>query len=220
MEILTRAALVLTLFVASAQADWTAKRSESAPPDALSPAIAAALPKTAIQVLQDDKPQIEIWLRDPVPLKRSTASLNSIAETTLVGAVSIHSNDFSDYKGNAIPSGVYTARFALQPQDGDHLGTADYGTFLALIPAKADQEVEGISKYTPMVKASGKITPSGHPAVISLRPVSRPAAALPAITEPAPDHRAVQLKLSGKPSDGDKVEIPFDLVFEGHGGAH
>ena len=44
--------------------------------------------------------------------------------------------------------------------------------FLALVPADTDKELNGLDKFKPVTKASGKLTPSGHPLIISLRPVS------------------------------------------------
>src|SRR4029077_5105042 len=113
-------------------------------------------------------------LREAVPLKSKPASANealgAIAETTLMGAVVVNDSSLRDYKDNEIPKGIYTARFALQPKDGDHLGTAEFDFFLVLIAAENDRDLGGIDKFRPMVKASGKSTSSGHPLVVSLRP--------------------------------------------------
>src|ERR1041385_4033464 len=106
--------------------------------------------------------------------------------------ISLAVNDASlrDYKDNEIPKGTYTARFGLQPKDGDHLGTAEFDFFLVLIAAENDRDLAGLDKFKPMVKASGKSTPSGHPLVVSLRPATADGT-LPRLTEPAPDHKAV-----------------------------
>src|SRR5690606_33804404 len=122
----------------------------------------------------------------------------------------------TDYKNNPVPEGVYTARFILQPQDGDHLGTALYSTFLALISAEADQALDSFDGYAPMVEASGRLTSTGHPVVISLWPPSSNGSA-PAITEPDPEHKAIRLNAPAKTPDGDPAELVFNLVFHGHG---
>jgi hypothetical protein len=178
------------------------------------------LQSKAIKVVSNDQTMLELWPRQELPLKSkpsSTDSLAAIPETTLVAVISIQRAGLQDYKGNDIPSGTYTARFGLQPQDGDHLGTADFSTFLVLIPAESDKELGGIDKFKPMVKASGKVTPSGHPAILSLRPAAA-AGALPQVTEPAPEHQAIRLKLQGKVAgSNDSADIVFDLVFQGKG---
>ena len=156
-------------------------------------------------------------MRRDVPLKSSTAKLNSLADTTLVGAIAVRAGGLTDYKNNDVPEGIFTARFLNQPQDGDHLGTAEFSSFLVLVDAKGDKELGGLNKFKSLTQASGKLTPSGHPLVISLRPVSGEPAKSATISEPASEHKAIRLTLHAKGPGGEKVELSFDLVFEGHG---
>ena len=218
MEILKRAVLALVLCLGSVRAaDFAVKTGETAVPKELGETIRAVLEPKTVQLAQDGKPLLEIWLRKEVPLKNAAAKLESLGEATLVGAVAVRGGGLTDYKNNEIPQGVYTARFLLQPQDGDHLGTAEFATFLVLIGADTDKELAGLDKYRPVTKASGKLTPSGHPMVLNLRPVAGAAGKTAEVTEPATEHKAVRLSLNGKGPGGEKVEVPFDLVFEGHG---
>src|SRR5262249_3515337 len=131
--------------------------------------------------------------------------------------LSIQADGFKDYKDNDIAKGSYTIRFALQPQDGDHLGTAEFNYFAVLLPADADRETNSFTKFTPMVKASGKLTSSGHPQVLSLRPPSATSSETPALSEPAPEHKAIRLKVPCKPAGGEKTDVSFELVYQGHG---
>jgi hypothetical protein len=201
-------------------ASFSVQTGESPVPTQVGNSIRGVLQSKAIKVVSNDQTMLELWPRQELPLKSkpsSTDSLAAIPETTLVAVISIQRAGLQDYKGNDIPSGTYTARFGLQPQDGDHLGTADFSTFLVLIPAESDKELGGIDKFKPMVKASGKVTPSGHPAILSLRPAAA-AGALPQVTEPAPEHQAIRLKLQGKVAgSNDSADIVFDLVFQGKG---
>src|SRR3954470_15398456 len=156
-------------------ASFNVQPGETPVPAQVGNSIRAVLQSKAIKLVSNDKPMLELWLRQELPLKSkpsSTDSLAAIPETTLVGVIAIQGTGLQDYKGNDIPAGTYTARFGLQPQDGDHLGTAEFSTFLVLIPADSDKELGGIDKFKPMVKASGKVTPSGHPAILSLRPAA------------------------------------------------
>jgi hypothetical protein len=211
-------ALLVLLAVWSARAaDFALKTAETPAPNELSESIRGALEPKTIQLTQDGKPLLEIWLRRDLPLKNAAAKLDSIGEATLVAAVAVRGPGLQDYKQNDIPEGVFTARFLLQPQDGDHLGTAEFNYFLALIAADADKDLNGLDKFRPVTKASGKLTPSGHPLIISLRPVSGDAARTPALTEPAAEHKAIRLSVSAKGPGGEKVELPFDFVYEGHG---
>jgi len=202
-------------------ADSTVKTSEKPIPKQVGDSIRAVLQPKATQLLSADKPILEAWFRQEIPLKSKPSSgseaLTAVPETALLGVVTIQDKGLQDYKGNDIPAGTYTARFGLQPQDGDHLGTAEFNTFLVLIPADSDKELGGIDKFRPMVKASGKVTPSGHPAILSLRPAPGEGA-IPRVTEPAPEHQAIRLKLPGKVSgSGEKADVIFDLVYQGKG---
>ncbi len=197
-------------------AEFAVKTAETPVPKELGESIRATLESKTIQLVQDGKPALEIWLRRDVPLKSAAAKLDSLTESTLLGAVAVRGG-LRDYKDNEIPQRIFTARYILQPQDGDHLGTAEFNYFIALIAADADKELTGLDKFRPVTKASGKLTPSGHPLILSLRPVKANAGKPPSLSEPAPEHKAIRLTLTGKSPAGEKIELPFDLVYEGHG---
>jgi hypothetical protein len=190
--------------------------SDKPPPKEIAESIRPTLDAKAYTLLVDQKPALDIWLRQEVPLKSPDEKepLASIGETTLVGAVSVQGS-VTDYKGNDVPKGTYTARFELQPQDGDHLGTAEFPYFVVLTPAEADKELKGLNTFKSLTKASGKATSSGHPVVLSLRPAAADAKT-PQLDEPAADHKAIRLKLNGKAEGGEKP-IVFDLVYQGKG---
>lgn len=214
------AALIASMQFAAA-ADLTAKLTDKEPPKEVGDSIKKVLQSKAVQLLDGEKPAFEFWFRTEIPLKSKAESpakaLQAIGETTLCGVVSVQ-KDARDYKDNEIAQGLYTARFANQPQDGDHLGTAEFTYFLVLIPVKEDTQINGISAYKPMVKASGKATPSGHPIVLSLRPAASANGEFPRLNEPAPDHKSVTLKLPAKAPDSDQpTTVIFDLVFQGKG---
>ncbi len=213
-------ALVLAAAAVASAADYTLQIGQKAPPKETGESIRAVLQPKAIQLMNGDKAALEIWLRQEIPLKSKPASpkeaLGAVGETTLMGVVAIQES-LQDYKGNDIPKGTYTARLGLQPQDGDHLGTAEFPYFLVLIPADSDKELGGIDKFRPMVKASGKAIASGHPAVLSLRPAD-PGGKIPRLDEPAPEHNAIRLEVPGA-AEGTKSPIVFDVVYRGKGHA-
>jgi len=214
------AAILLAPRIAIA-ADATLKVTDKPAPKEVSENIRAAVQPKAIQLLNGDKPVLEIWPRTELPLKSKPASvidnLSAIAETAMVGIFAVSEGGLRDYKDNEIPKGTYTARFGLQPQDGDHLGTAEFNYFLVLISAENDKELNGLNQFKPMVKASGKITSSGHPVVVSLRPAPSSESGAPKLTEPVSEHKAIRLKLPGNVSGGDKADVAFDLIYKGTG---
>src|SRR5204863_6501495 len=119
----------------------TLKVSDKEPPKELDGSIRTTLQSRAIQLLEGDKPAYEFWFRNEIPLPTKPASsekaLDAVKQATLLGAVSVP-KALRDYRDNELAAGIYTMRFVLQPQDGNHLGTAEFAYFVALIPAKLD----------------------------------------------------------------------------------
>ena len=199
--------------------DFSVKVADKEPAGQIGESIRKTLQSKAVQLLNGDTPGFEFWFESEVALKSKPGSvekaLGCIQETTLLGAVSV-GNGQRDYKDNEIAPGVYTMRFGLQPQDGDHLGSAEYPYFVVLIPAKNDTQLDGLTTFKAMAKASGKDTASGHPVVLSLRPASSHSGDLPKLDQPAVDHRSVRVKVPAKAGE-EKTDIVFDLVYKGHG---
>jgi len=196
-------------------ADLTLKVIDKEPAKELDASIRVKLQTRAVQLLDGDKPAYEFWFNAELPLQSKPASLakalDAVAQTTLLGAVSV-SGAKRDYKDNELAAGIYTMRLGLQPQDGDHLGTADFIYFAVLIPAKTDTKLDGITTYKALTKASSKDTASSHPVILSLRPAASDAGELPKLVDPAPDHKAIRVKI---PAKDDKTSLVFDLVYQG-----
>lgn len=202
-------------------ADFTVQVIDKAPPSELGEGIRQLLEPKAVQLREDGQLIYELWFCRTIPIKSKPASaveaLQTVRETTLLGAAAVSGRN-RDYKDNAVAPGVYTMRFVLQPQDGDHLGTADYPYFAILIPAKYDEKPDTFTTYRPMVKASGRDVPTGHPNVLSLRPVASPAGPVPRLNVPDTDHHSVVLRLPAtvEPAS-EQAELVFEFVFRGKG---
>jgi hypothetical protein len=199
-------------------AAWSVQTVEQAVPAGVDASIRSVLAQDkAVQALSGGKPVYTLWFRSEVPLKSKpssvSASLKSVGETTLLGVVQVASAE-RDYRDDQLFSGLYTIRFSFQPQDGNHLGTADYPYFAVLTPAKLDPQLEGLATYKELVKASSRESATDHPFVLSLRPVAADEGAYPRITEPAANHKCVRVKLVSK-ADGAETALVFDLVVEG-----
>jgi len=210
---------MLTLIGSLPAADLKLNVTDKEPPQDLDASFRSLLAPRVIQLLDGDQPVYEFWFCSSIPLKSKPDSvangMKSIAETTFVGALAL-GKTLRDYREDEMVKGTYTVRFSLQPQDGDHLGTADFPYFAVLTPAKLDKNLSYLSTYRRLVKTSGKETPTGHPSILSLRPVSADEGEYPRITEPAPDHKCVRLKLAAKVQDeSDPVNLIVDLVFVG-----
>lgn len=214
------AALVCAFTFPSARAaELTLKTTDQEPPAALSAALRALLAPKAIQLLDGDKVAFEFWLVKELPLSAKPASvgkaLDGLKTATLLGAVQVPA-DRRDYRDDEWHAGVYTMRFVLQPQDGNHLGTAEFNYFAALVPAKLDPKPEAITDYKALVKASSKETATEHPVILSLRPASSEAGESPKLNAPAPEHKSVRVKIPAQ-AGGEKTSVTFEIVYEGKG---
>jgi hypothetical protein len=214
------AGLLLLPSSLQAASDWSVKVVEKAPPAGLDESFRQILKAEAVQLSKGADLAFEFWFAKEIPLSSKPDSLSmalaAVPQAGPLGAVRVPS-DLRDYRDDELFADLYTIRMGFQPQDGDHLGTSEFTYFMVLIPAKVDRTPAGITDYKTMVKASGKDTPSGHPVILSLRPIGEEAGELPAITEPAADHVAARVKLSGKVREtGEEVPLVFDLVCEGH----
>ena len=92
----------------------------------------------------------------------------NVAEGAVVGAVQI-STPFRDIRGRTIKPGVYTLRYAVQPQDGDHLGVSSFRDFLLLSPAVVDQD-PAPAGHDGAVNMSKKTIGASHPGAWMLNP--------------------------------------------------
>jgi hypothetical protein len=210
-------ALLLCALAAQA-ADLDVRVANKALPGEIGPEIAALLQPQALQVVQGDKPVLEVWLAKELPLQSKPSSpataLDAVKQAAILGAVSVPGVR-RDYRDDEIAASIYTMRFALQPQDGNHSGSAEFPYFGVLVPAKLDTKPDGIKDFKELMKASSKETSTDHPMVLSLRPVTATDGSAVKLTTPAAEHKALRVKVPTK--GADTKEIAFEIVVEGKG---
>ena len=211
--------LVLLSLLAAPGAELTLKVVTKEPPAALESAIRGRLQSKAVQLLEGAEPVFEFWLASEVPLTakpESTAKALDVVKTAaLLGAVSVAKGQ-RDYRDDDLPGGVHTVRLAVQQQDGNHLGTAEFLWFAVLVPAKLDTKPDGITDYKTLVKTSSKETSTDHPVILSLRPATEAGSEVK-LNVPAADHKSVRVNIPGKTASGETVPVPFEIVYEGKG---
>lgn len=142
----------------------------SAPPDELNPAIAALLGESGVTVASGDT-ALEFWW---APL--TADSWESLEEGTVVGAMRV-TGAFEEVRGKTVAPGVYTLRYGLQPQNGDHLGVSETVEFLLVSPAAADTSAAPLS-FDEMVGIAKQTTGTSHPASLSINPAAATEAVL------------------------------------------
>ena len=172
-------AIVLTtlLLVAAPYAQLTASPLSSPPPEAIAAPLRALLAPAGHKVTIGDS-TIELWWVSA--LASSGSSWEGVAEGTLVGALRV-GGTFKEIRGKTINPGVYTLRFALQPQNGDHLGASPFREYLLVSPAAADTDPKPLG-FDGVIAISKQTTGASHPAALSLDPPVATAAALSAYT--------------------------------------
>src|SRR5207253_1684625 len=130
--------LVVVLAAAAgpaAAAKYSIKTTAAPAPKELKESFRKLLSDQDIQLLDEKGTAIgDVWLRKDVPVKAAADQLKKglaykdLEETTVLGVVRFN-QPVTDYRKQRIKPGLYTLRFALQPQDGDHMGTAPYNEF-------------------------------------------------------------------------------------------
>jgi len=139
-------------------------------PAGVAEAVRKELLPSGVRVVRDGKPLFDFWLGKAIPARPPQESLQlrytMLKPGTLVGAVKVHAEGH-DFKNQKYPPGLYTLRYAEQPEDGDHQGTSETKDFLCLSQAAADTKPEAISQED-LIKISSKVVARKHPAVLYL----------------------------------------------------
>ena len=134
-------------------------------------AIRKSLDEKGQRVLDENGKTIcEIWWRKEIPTSKEEvtgAVFGQLGEGTLVGVVNFPAN-VSDYRGQGIKAGVYTLRYGLILQDGNHLGVSASRDFLLLCPVTEDKDPNVRLKFDELLKLSRAVSGTGHPSVWSL----------------------------------------------------
>lgn len=192
-------------------ADYGIEKIDTTPPEAVSEAIRNTLGGGGIRVTSGDQAIAEFWFREAVPTQDSSSaglgvSFTSLEQGVFVGVVHL-AQEWRDYKNLKIAPGVYTLRYGIEPQDGNHMGVSIYRDFLLLIPVKQDTEVEVAWTADELYLQSYGATGQPHPGVMALFPIydeiSEPSIVMNDMDQPT---LAVELG-----------SLKMGLVLEGHG---
>jgi hypothetical protein len=164
----------LALLLLAAEAPLTAKLEPVPPPPVLSAVHRRVLDSRPLVVRAGAEPIMRVWFRTEIPVTATGEELRSglayrrIPSGTLVGAVELPKT-FVDYRNQRLAPGVYTLRFALQPDTGDHTDTAPHREFFLLSPAAEDPSTDAMEPKR-LIELSSKVNQGRHPAVLLLWP--------------------------------------------------
>ena len=165
-------AIVLALSSPALADEFSVAPLKEGPPADVAEALRKELSTEGFRVAKGDKPYMDFWLRAFAPASTDKAPLGvrfgEIKPWSFVGIVRVHGGA-SDFKNQKYPAGVFTLRYGIQPEDGDHQGTAESRDFLLLSPAAADTSPETPGEKD-AVKLSSKVNGKKHPIVLWLIP--------------------------------------------------
>lgn len=165
-----RKLLVCLTFAATALfADYKADPA-GPPPGELHASVSALLNKQGVKISDGGKTIAEVWFRNAMPTggaAEDMVSLTGVPHGAVLAAIRFP-DGWSDRRGQKIPPGVYTMRYSLFPQNGDHQGVAPQRDFLLLINAAEDTEGGANWDYKKVTTSSMKVSKTPHPAVFSL----------------------------------------------------
>lgn len=164
--------LALGLTVPLAAADFTAEPAGAPPSEGVPEGVLTMLQGDGVRVKgPDGKVMAEYWGR-ATPFSGDPASgfgirFDNIPAGALLGLVRFPDSG-SDFREQGIPTGVYTMRYTLHPEDGNHMGVAPSRDFAVLIPAAEDQEPEKNYAFEPLAELAKKVG-NAHPTVLRVQ---------------------------------------------------
>ncbi|HVE38395.1 MAG TPA: hypothetical protein VNM14_00820 [Planctomycetota bacterium] len=179
------------LILLAAREEFAVEALKEPAPSEVAEAVRKELAPAGSRVLRDGKPFLDFWFRTTLPTGEARGGLGilygTLKPTGLVGVARVHGGG-SDFKGQKFPAGLYTLRYGVQPEDGDHQGVTESRDFLLLTPAASDPSPDLLDPKE-LNKLSAKVNGKKHPAVLYL--VGGDGGPLPRVVRDATADRSV-----------------------------
>jgi hypothetical protein len=182
-------------------------------PEGLAAPVAATLAAGGVRVAVG-KAMLEFWWVKGLTMKAGNgpAAWTDVEEGALVGAVRV-GGEFRDIRARILKPGLYTLRYGLQPENGDHLGVSPFREFLLVSPAALDSD-PAPRGHDGTIEISKEAVGGSHPTVLSIDPPVAKQEPLQ-IHKTQLDHQAVVMEVpvvrDGKPAG----TLRFGLVLVG-----
>ena len=165
--------LCLTFAAAAAFAQYKVESAGAAPGELAAP-FSSAL-GTGYKIAGPNGVYCEIWFLKALPQGAKSGEeavvFPTIPPGSLVGAIRFP-NAAADRRGQAVKAGVYTLRYSVQPNNGDHLGVSPQRDYLVMIPAAEDKDPKPVPVFDDLMALSKKASGTPHPAVLSMEPAT------------------------------------------------
>lgn len=214
--------ICLGLGAVTADAELTLEVTDKAPPTELAADIIAQLIPKSYLISDGEGPMFEFWFVKEIPIKalgeNVKKSLEKIEEASLIGAVEVKNDEMYDFRDDPMDPGIFVMRMALQPQDGNHMGTAPFDFFAILIPHEKDGELfeKGPPDHDFLVEIASEDTVAEHPPILSIQPYDKAEGDFPRLDEGEEDWQFLNLQLPVNVG-GESKTLAIHLVYEGIG---
>ena len=190
---------VLMLALPLAAADF-AVESGAPLPDGVSGDVKSLLKTEGITVKDPQGKVSAIYWTRQTPFVGSPAAgfgvrMETIPEGALIGLVSLPEGG-SDYREQAIPAGLYTIRYALHPEDGNHMGVAASRDFSVLTPVDKDPDPAKNFPFKELVPLTLSVG-NPHPTIVRLELAE--SSKTPHLWEGDAEHWILDLDVAGEP---------------------
>jgi len=201
------------LLSAFGQGSYKAEAMGAAPAD-VPAALQGTLDAQGVRVTSDQGATLcEVWLRKDLPASASpnTSSdvmFGALPEGAFVGVVHFP-NGASDFRSQAIKPGFYTLRYALIPQDGNHMGVNPSRDVFVLGPVSADSDPAKTLSFDDLVKLGRQASGTPHPGFLVGAPPSGDT--FPSVAKDDAGNWNLQIKGHGKSGD-----LPLGFTVVGH----
>ena len=208
--------------VAEAQEHRVEALNAPAPAESIPKEIHGRLAETGLKVLRGSSRTVcDLWFCQKLPttteFKPTPDRLYPFQPGDLIGVLRFPRRG-KDFRDQQISRGVYTLRYALQPIDGNHVGTSPTRDFLLLVKAEDDAPQKQWTAEE-LNAASAAAAGSSHPAMLCLQPARSER------TEPTMRHDEekdwwiLQWRAQAAPpgsAEAAAEPLPIDLIIAGH----
>lgn len=214
---LCNAGLALTLLATTTFAADHSLGEAGKVPEGPSEAVAKTLDAKGLAIKAGETVVANVWFVKQPALAANPGSFTAnyrFANGQLIGVLQVTGKgEFGDFRDQAVKAGVYTLRYGLQPEDGNHIGTSDTTDFLLALPVEFDKTPAALD-FTKLTSTSAKSVSSSHPAIFSMLVPGKPAEK-PAIEKQGQFH-VLRVPVVGKQGDKEAT-VDLRVVVVGHG---
>ena len=182
------------------------------PPSQIAPAIAAVLQPSGHKAVAGGA-TLDIWWAQAIALSAEGPGWSSVESGTLVGAMRV-TGPYKEIRGKVVAPGVYTLRYGLQPQNGDHLGISTFREFLVVSPAAVDTDSKVLG-FDGVVALSKLVIGTSHPAGMSIDPPEDAPGALLSAYKNESGHDGIVFEVPRSLNGKAAGTVKFGLIVSG-----